>query len=123
MTGIWRDVLSCGPERESTVVFIKLFFSPDFSPLAATLSSVATFAVGFVARPLGGVIFGHFGDKLGRKAMLVLTLNMMGVATFLVGLMPTFESIGLLAPILLVLLRVVQGLGVGGEWGGAALMT
>jgi MFS family permease len=72
---------------------------------------------------LGGVIFGHFGDKLGRKAMLVLTLNMMGIATFLVGLMPTFEQIGLLAPLLLVLLRVVQGIGVGGEWGGAALMA
>jgi MFS family permease len=84
---------------------------------------VATLAVGFVARPVGGIIFGHFGDKLGRKAMLVLTLNMMGIATFLVGLMPTFEQIGLLAPILLVVLRIVQGLGVGGEWGGAALMA
>ena len=72
---------------------------------------------------MGGLIFGHFGDKLGRKAMLVLTLNMMGIATFLVGLMPTFEQIGILAPLLLVLLRVVQGLGVGGEWGGAALMA
>ncbi len=98
-------------------------FSPNFSPLAATLSSVATFAVGFVARPLGGIIFGHYGDRLGRKAMLVLTLNMMGIATFLVGVLPTFESIGLLAPLLLVLLRIVQGLGVGGEWGGASLMA
>ena len=117
----WYDFFIYG--TAATLVFGQLFFSPSFSPLAATLSSVATFAVGFVARPFGGVIFGHFGDKLGRKAMLVLTLNMMGVATFLIGLMPTFESIGLLAPILLVLLRVVQGLGVGGEWGGAALMT
>src|SRR5919202_314950 len=117
----WYDFFIYG--TAATLVFGQLFFTPSFSPLAATLSSVATFAVGFVARPFGGVIFGHFGDKLGRKAMLVLTLNMMGVATFLVGLMPTFESIGLLAPILLVLLRVVQGLGVGGEWGGAALMT
>src|SRR5215204_6382919 len=117
----WYDFFIYG--TAATLVFGQLFFSPSFSPLAATLSSVATFAVGFVARPFGGIIFGHFGDRLGRKAMLVLTLNMMGVATFLIGLMPTFESIGLLAPILLVLLRVVQGLGVGGEWGGAALMT
>jgi metabolite-proton symporter len=117
----WYDFFIYG--TAATLVFGQLFFSPNFSPLAATLSSVATFAVGFVARPLGGVIFGHFGDKLGRKAMLVLTLNMMGIATFLVGVLPTFESIGLLAPILLVLLRVVQGLGVGGEWGGAALMA
>lgn len=117
----WYDFFIYG--TAATLVFGQLFFSPNFSPLAATLSSVATFAVGFVARPLGGIVFGHFGDKLGRKAMLVLTLNMMGIATFLVGLLPTFESIGLLAPILLVLLRVVQGLGVGGEWGGAALMA
>ncbi len=117
----WYDFFIYG--TAATLVFGQLFFSPEFSPLAATLSSVATFAVGFVARPFGGIIFGHFGDKLGRKAMLVLTLNMMGIATFLIGLMPTFESIGLLAPVLLVLLRVVQGLGVGGEWGGAALMA
>ncbi len=116
----WYDFFIYG--TAATLVFGQLFFSPEFSPLAATLSSVATFAVGFVARPFGGIIFGHFGDKLGRKAMLVLTLNMMGIATFLIGLMPTFESIGLLAPVLLVLLRVVQGLGVGGEWG-AALMA
>jgi MHS family shikimate/dehydroshikimate transporter-like MFS transporter len=117
----WYDFFIYG--TAATLVFGQLFFSPNFSPLAATLSSVATFAVGFVARPLGGIVFGHFGDKLGRKAMLVLTLNMMGIATFLVGILPSFESIGLLAPILLVLLRVVQGLGVGGEWGGAALMA
>jgi MHS family shikimate/dehydroshikimate transporter-like MFS transporter len=117
----WYDFFIYG--TAATLVFGQLFFSPSFSPLAATMSSVATFAVGFVARPLGGIVFGHFGDKLGRKAMLVITLNMMGIATFLVGVLPTFESIGLLAPILLVLLRVVQGLGVGGEWGGAALMA
>ncbi|MDQ3923903.1 MAG: MFS transporter, partial [Actinomycetota bacterium] len=117
----WYDFFIYG--TAATLVFGQLFFSPEFSPLAATLSSVATFAVGFVARPFGGIVFGHFGDKLGRKAMLVLTLNMMGIATFLVGLIPTFETIGLLAPILLVVLRIVQGLGVGGEWGGAALMA
>ena len=117
----WYDFFIYG--TAATLVFGQLFFSPSFSPLAATLSSVATFAVGFVARPLGGIVFGHFGDRLGRKAMLVLTLNMMGIATFLVGVLPTFESVGLLAPILLVVLRIVQGLGVGGEWGGAALMA
>jgi metabolite-proton symporter len=117
----WYDFFIYG--TAATLVFGQLFFSPNFSPLAATLSSVATFAVGFVARPLGGIIFGHYGDRLGRKAMLVLTLNMMGIATFLVGVLPTFESIGLLAPLLLVLLRIVQGLGVGGEWGGASLMA
>ena len=117
----WYDFFIYG--TAATLVFGKLFFSPSFSPLAATLSSVATFAVGFVARPLGGIIFGHYGDRLGRKAMLVLTLNMMGIATFLVGVLPTFESVGLLAPLLLVLLRIVQGLGVGGEWGGASLMA
>jgi MFS transporter, MHS family, shikimate and dehydroshikimate transport protein len=117
----WYDFFIYG--TAATLVFGQLFFSSEFSPLAATLSSVATFAVGFVARPLGGLVFGHFGDKLGRKAMLVLTLNMMGIATFLVGLMPTYEQIGILAPLLLVLLRIVQGLGVGGEWGGAALMA
>jgi MFS transporter, MHS family, shikimate and dehydroshikimate transport protein len=117
----WYDFFIYG--TAATLVFGQLFFSPSFSPLAATLSSVATFAVGFIARPLGGIIFGHYGDRLGRKAMLVLTLNMMGIATFLIGVMPTYESIGLLAPLLLVLLRVVQGIGVGGEWGGAALMA
>jgi MFS transporter, MHS family, shikimate and dehydroshikimate transport protein len=117
----WYDFFIYG--TAATLVFGQLFFSPSFSPLAATLSSVATFAVGFVARPFGGIIFGHFGDRLGRKAMLVLTLNMMGIATFLIGVLPTFESIGLLAPLLLVVLRTIQGLGVGGEWGGAALMA
>src|SRR4051794_31752021 len=106
----WYDFFIYG--TAATLVFGQLFFSPSFSPLAATLSSVATFAVGFIARPLGGIIFGHYGDRLGRKAMLVLTLNMMGIATFLIGVMPTYESIGLLAPLLLVLLRVVQGIGV-----------
>lgn len=82
-----------------------------------------TFAVGFVSRPLGGVIFGHFGDKVGRKSMLVLTLLIMGVATFLIGCLPTYESIGIWAPIGLLTLRIVQGLGIGGEWGGAVLMA
>jgi MHS family shikimate/dehydroshikimate transporter-like MFS transporter len=103
-------------------VFNKLFF-PASDPLVSTLLAYATFAVGFLARPLGGVIFGHFGDRLGRKNMLVMTLMIMGVATFLIGLLPTYQEIGVLAPILMLMLRVLQGIGLGGEWGGAVLMT
>ena len=104
------------------LVFNKLFF-PNVDPFVGTLLAYATFAVGFVARPLGGVIFGHFGDKLGRKSILVLTLVIMGVATFAIGLVPTYASIGIAAPIILVILRVFQGIGIGGEWGGAVLMA
>jgi len=116
----WYDFFIYG--TASALVFNKLFF-PTFDPLVGTLLSFATFAVGFVARPLGGVVFGHYGDKLGRKNMLVITLLLMGLATFSIGLMPTYDSIGAWAPGLLVLLRFVQGLGLGGEWGGAVLMT
>lgn len=104
------------------IVFNKLYF-PVSDPLVSTLLAYATFAVGFIARPLGGVIFGHFGDRIGRKSMLVITLMLMGVATFLIGIVPTYSQIGLAAPILLLLLRVVQGIGLGGEWGGAVLMA
>jgi MHS family metabolite:H+ symporter-like MFS transporter len=104
------------------IVFNKLYF-PSADPVVSTLLAYTTFAVGFVTRPLGGVIFGHFGDKLGRKAMLVLTLMIMGLATFLIGLVPTYEQIGIWAPLALLLLRVAQGIGLGGEWGGAVLMT
>lgn len=106
----------------SALVFGKLFFT-SMDPLAATMASFATNAVGFFARPLGGIVFGHFGDKLGRKSMLVTTLMMMGLATFGIGLLPTYDQAGILAPILLVTLRFIQGLGVGGEWGGAVLMA
>ena len=104
------------------IVFNKLYF-PAGDPLVATMLAYATFAVGFVTRPLGGVIFGHFGDKIGRKSMLILTLMIMGVATFLIGLVPTYDSIGIWAPIALLVLRVCQGIGLGGEWGGAVLMA
>ena len=104
------------------LVFNKLFF-PNVDPFVGTLLAYATFAVGFVARPLGGVIFGHFGDRLGRKGILVLTLVIMGVATFAIGLVPTYASIGIAAPIILVILRIFQGIGIGGEWGGAVLMA
>jgi MHS family shikimate/dehydroshikimate transporter-like MFS transporter len=116
----WYDFFLYG--TAASLVFGQLFF-PTGDPLVSTLSALGTFAVGFVVRPLGGAIFGHYGDRLGRKTILVLTLSMMGAATFLIGCLPTFDQIGVLAPILLVLLRVIQGLGVGGEWGGAALMA
>ena len=102
--------------------FPKLFF-PGLPEYAGIIASFTTYLVGFVARPLGGIVFGHLGDRIGRKTMLVTTLMMMGVATFLIGLLPTHHSIGAWAPILLVLLRFVQGFGVGGEWGGAVLMA
>jgi len=104
------------------LVFNKLYF-PSHDPLVSTMLAYATFAVGFVTRPLGGLIFGHFGDKIGRKSMLVMTLMIMGVSTFFIGLVPTYETIGVWAPILLLLLRVFQGIGLGGEWGGAVLMA
>ncbi|MCQ4271665.1 MHS family MFS transporter [Pseudomonas kuykendallii] len=104
------------------IVFNKLYFPSD-DPLVSTMLAYGTFAVGFVTRPLGGVIFGHFGDKIGRKSMLVMTMMIMGIATFLIGLVPTYDTIGVWAPILLLLLRVFQGIGLGGEWGGAVLMA
>lgn len=116
----WYDFFVFG--TASAQVFGRLFF-PTFSPLAGTLAAFASFAVGFVARPVGGLVFGHFGDRIGRKTTLVLTLTMMGIATFLMGLMPTYATIGVWAPILMVALRFVQGLAVGGEWGGAVLMA
>ncbi|MEV4100354.1 MFS transporter [Nonomuraea sp. NPDC049649] len=107
----------------AALVFGDLFFPNASSPTVALMASFATYAVGFFARPLGGIVFGHFGDRVGRKSALVVTLVMMGVATFAVGVLPTYESIGVLAPTLLVALRFVQGLAVGGEWGGAVLMA
>ena len=105
----------------AALVFPKLFF-PDASPAVGLLLSFATFGVGFIARPLGGMVFGHYGDRIGRKRMLVYSLLLMGAATVLMGLLPTYAQIGLAAPILLTLLRLAQGFAVGGEWGGATLM-
>jgi MFS transporter, MHS family, shikimate and dehydroshikimate transport protein len=116
----WYDFFLYG--TAAALVFNKLFF-PNMDSLAGTLSAYGTFAVGFLARPLGGAVFGHYGDKVGRKAMLVWSLLIMGVATALIGVLPTYESVGVWAPVLLVLLRFVQGIGVGGEWGGAVLMA
>src|SRR3954452_16483451 len=106
----------------AAVVFNKLFF-PEFAPVTGTLLAFTTAAVGFVARPLGGILFGHMGDRRGRKQVLVITLLMMGIATMLIGALPTYDAIGIAAPLLLALLRFVQGLGLGGEWGGAVVMT
>jgi len=116
----WYDFFLYG--TAAALVFDKLFF-PNAEPLVGTLLAFSTYAVGFAARPLGGVVFGHFGDKIGRKSMLVMSLLIMGIATILIGCLPTFASIGILAPILLVVLRFAQGIGVGGEWGGAVLMA
>ncbi|WP_258229028.1 MFS transporter [Arthrobacter sp. HMWF013] len=106
----------------ASLVFDRVFFA-DLGPGFALFASFATLAAGYVARPLGGIIFGHFGDRLGRKQMLVLSMLLMGGATVLIGLLPTTDQIGLAAPVVLVLLRIVQGIAVGGEWGGATLMA
>jgi MFS transporter, MHS family, shikimate and dehydroshikimate transport protein len=116
----WYDFFLYG--TAAALIFGELFF-PGFSPTAGTLSAFATYAVGFAARPLGGIVFGHYGDRIGRKAMLILSLLIMGIATTLIGFLPTFQTIGVWAPILLVVLRFCQGIGVGGEWGGAVLMA
>jgi MFS transporter, MHS family, shikimate and dehydroshikimate transport protein len=116
----WYDFFLYG--TAAALVFNKLFF-PTLDPLAGTLSAYGTFAVGFLARPLGGVVFGHYGDRVGRKRMLVWSLMIMGVATALIGVLPTYASIGVWAPVLLVVVRFAQGIGVGGEWGGAVLMA
>ncbi len=116
----WYDFFLYG--TAAALVFNQLFF-PNLDSLAGTLSAYGTFAVGFLARPLGGAVFGHYGDRVGRKAMLVWSLLLMGVATALIGFLPTYSSIGVWAPVLLVALRFVQGFGVGGEWGGAVLMA
>src|SRR5687767_13778631 len=116
----WYDFFLYG--TAAALVFNRLFF-PNSDPLMGTLYAFGTFAVGFFARPFGGIVIGHYGDKIGRKSMLVLTLVIMGVATFLIGLLPTYQQIGPWAAIGRVLIRVAQGFGVGGEWGGAVLMA
>ncbi|MGO1765872.1 MAG: MFS transporter, partial [Advenella sp.] len=104
------------------LVFNQLYF-PGEDPYIGTMLAYATFAVGFLARPLGGIIFGHLGDKVGRKSALIMTLMIMGVSTVAIGLIPSYASIGLWAPALLLFFRILQGIGLGGEWGGAVLMT
>jgi metabolite-proton symporter len=116
----WYDYFIYG--SAAALVFAPQFF-PGVDPMAGLLASFATFAVGFLARPVGGIVMGHFGDRVGRKSMLVLSMILMGGATMLIGLLPNYAVIGVAAPVLLVLLRLVQGFGVGGEWGGAVLMS
>ncbi|TWV25877.1 MFS transporter [Streptomyces albidoflavus] len=116
----WYDFFLYG--SAAALVFNKVFF-PDSDPLVGTLLSFLTYAVGFAARPLGALVFGHYGDRLGRKKLLVISLLMMGGATFLIGLLPTHATIGTAAPLLLTVLRLVQGFALGGEWGGAVLLV
>ncbi|MCH1865794.1 MFS transporter [Nocardioides sp. CFH 31398] len=116
----WYDFFLYG--SAAALVFGVLFF-PESEPVTATLLAFGTYALGFVARPLGGVVFGHFGDRVGRKQMLVLSLMLMGGATIAIGLLPTYSTIGIAAPLLLLLCRLIQGFAVGGEWGGAVLMV
>lgn len=127
---VWSSVIGTAVEWydfliyavATALVFNKLFF-PVGDPALATIAAFGTYAVGFLARPLGAAIFGHLGDKHGRKAMLASTIIIMGLGTFCIGLLPTYEQIGIAAPILLILLRFLQGIGIGGEWGGAVLMV
>jgi metabolite-proton symporter len=116
----WYDFFIYG--TAAGLVFGKLYF-PNQEPLAATLAAFATYFVGFVGRPIGAAIFGHYGDRIGRKATLIATLMLMGIATFLIALVPTYASIGIWGAVLLTLLRVIQGIGVGGEWGGSVLIS
>ncbi|NYD34814.1 MFS transporter [Actinomycetospora corticicola] len=116
----WYDFFLYGVA--AAVVFPAVFF-PAADPVAGTLLSFGTFAIGFIARPLGGLVFGHYGDKIGRKKLLVLSLLMMGISTFLIGVLPSYATAGVLAPTLLILLRLIQGFALGGEWGGAVLIV
>jgi MFS family permease len=100
----------------TALVFDRLFF-PNSDPALATVAAFGTLVAGYVARPVGGILFGHYGDRIGRKTMLVLTMGLMGMASFLIGVLPTYHTIGVAAPVLLVVLRVVQGVAIGGEWG------
>jgi MFS transporter, MHS family, shikimate and dehydroshikimate transport protein len=116
----WYDFLIYG--TAAALVFNSQFF-PNVDPRIGTLAALGTFTVGFLARPIGGILFGHFGDRMGRKSMLMITMIFMGLSTALIGVLPTYAQVGIWAPVLLVLLRVVQGIALGGEWGGASLMV
>jgi metabolite-proton symporter len=116
----WYDFFLYG--TAAATIFPQLFF-PELNPFNRQIASFSTFTIGFIARPVGGILFGHLGDRIGRKSTLVITLLLMGISTVLIGFVPTYHQIGMAAPVLLTALRVVQGLGVGGEWGGAVLLA
>src|SRR5262249_9393956 len=116
----WYDFFLSG--TAAALVFPHLFF-PEYDPFVGQILSFGTFTVGFVARPVGGVLFGYLGDRVGRKSTLVATLLLMGLSTVLIGLLPTYEQVGVVAAVALTVLRVLQGLGVGGEWGGSVLLA
>src|ERR1700688_4455255 len=116
----WYDFFIYG--TAAGLVFPKLFF-PNADPLTGTLAAFSTYFIGFIGRPIGAAIFGHFGDRIGRKATLISTLLLMGIATFLVALVPGYDSIGVWGAVILTVLRTLQGIGVGGEWGGSVLIS
>ena len=116
----WYDFLLYG--QVASIVFANLFF-PKSAPLVGTLEAFGIYFVGFVARPIGAAIFGHYGDRIGRKTALIATLLLTGLSTFAVGLVPTYNQIGIWAAVILVVLRLIQGIGVGGEWGGSVLLA
>ena len=117
----WYDFFLYG--TAAAIIFPKAFFPADLPPMIALIASFSSFAVGFLARPLGGIVFGHFGDRVGRKKTLVTALMVMGISTTLIGFLPTYDTIGYVAPLILVFLRFVQGLAIGGQWGGAMLLV
>lgn len=117
----WYDFFLYG--TAAAIIFPKAFFPADMPAMIALIASFSTFAVGFLARPLGGIVFGHFGDRVGRKKTLVTALMIMGISTTLIGFLPTYDTIGYIAPLILVLLRFAQGLAIGGQWGGAMLLV
>src|ERR1700690_4225935 len=116
----WYDFFLYG--TAAGLVFGKLYF-PNSDPLTATLAAFGTYFIGFASRPIGAAIFGHFGDRIGRKATLIATLMLMGIATFLIAFVPGYASIGIWGAVLLTILRMIQGIGVGGEWGGSVLLA
>jgi hypothetical protein len=116
----WYDFFLYG--TAAGLIFGKLFF-PNSDPLTATLAAFGTYFIGFVGRPIGAAIFGHYGDRIGRKATLIATLLCMGIATFLIAFVPTYETIGIWGAVILTVLRIIQGIGVGGEWGGSVLLA
>ena len=117
----WYDFFIYG--TAAALIFPRAFFPSDMPEMVALMAAFGTFAIGFIARPIGGVIFGHFGDRVGRKKTLVSALLLMGVATTIIGLLPTYAVMGAAAPVILTVLRFIQGLAIGGQWGGAMLLV